>query len=233
MKEFDNFLEVFMTGDYFLIFLVLMLIILIVLVLALVKTRNDYMEVIMREERKLDSPDFLEDLTKENTSEAKEKVKDIKPIEDDLDLLESLKAEFQEDVIDENKPLIKQIDVPNVMTYDNVIDEYEDNEESNAVISTEELEKVTRDRMDTLGLNDNQAAIAKYEEEQEKKAIISYEQLLKNASNITLSYKKENNEKGCPKINKIEVKEKEVTQAISYLEEEEFLKILKEFRLSL
>ena len=233
MKEFDNFLEVFMTGDYFLIFLVLMLIILIVLVLALVKTRNDYMEVIMREERKLDSPDFLEDLTKENTSEAKEKVKDIKPIEDDLDLLESLKAEFQEDVIDENKPLIKQIDVPNVMTYGNVIDEYEDNEESNAVISTEELEKVTRDRMDTLGLNDNQAAIAKYEEEQEKKAIISYEQLLKNASNITLSYKKENNEKGCPKINKIEVKEKEVTQAISYLEEEEFLKILKEFRLSL
>ena len=210
-----------------------MLIILIVLVLALVKTRNDYMEVIMREERKLDSPDFLEDLTKENTSEAKEKVKDIKPIEDDLDLLESLKAEFQEDVIDENKPLIKQIDVPNVMTYDNVINEYEDNEESNAVISTEELEKVTRDRMDTLGLNDNQAAIAKYEEEQEKKAIISYEQLLKNASNITLSYKKENNEKGCPKINKIEVKEKEVTQAISYLEEEEFLKILKEFRLSL
>ena len=233
MKEFDNFLEVFMTGDYFLIFLVLMLIILIVLVLALVKTRNDYMEVIMREERKLDSPDFLEDLTKENTSEAKEKVKDIKPIEDDLDLLESLKAEFQEDVIDENKPLIKQIDVPNVMTYDNVINEYEDSEESNAVISTEELEKVTRDRMDTLGLNDNQAAIAKYEEEQEKKAIISYEQLLKNASNITLSYKKENNEKGCPKINKIEVKEKEVTQAISYLEEEEFLKILKEFRLSL
>ena len=233
MKEFDNFLEVFMTGDYFLIFLILMLIILVVLVLALVKTRNDYMEVIMREERKLDSPDFLEDLTKENTSEAKEKVKDIKPIEDDLDLLESLKAEFQEDVIDENKPLIKQIDVPNVMTYDKVIDEYEDSEESNAVISTEELEKVTRDRMDTLGLNDNQAAIAKYEEEQEKKAIISYEQLLKNASNITLSYKKENNEKGCPKINKIEVKEKEVTQAISYLEEEEFLKILKEFRLSL
>lgn len=233
MKEFDSFLEAFMTGDYFLIFLVLMLIILIVLVLALVKTRNDYMEVIMREERKLDSPDFLEDLTKENVSETKEEVKDIKPIEDDLDLLESLKAEFQEDVIDENKPLIKQIDVPNVMTYDKVIDEYEDNEESNAVISTEELEKVTKDRMETLGLNDNQAAIAKYEEEQEKKAIISYEQLLKNASNITLSYKKENNEKGCPKINKIEVKEKEVTQAISYLEEEEFLKILKEFRLSL
>ncbi|UKI57986.1 MAG: hypothetical protein L6V81_00490 [Clostridium sp.] len=56
MKEFDSFLEAFMTGDYFFnIFLMLMLIILIVLVLALVKTRNDYMEVITREEKKLDS----------------------------------------------------------------------------------------------------------------------------------------------------------------------------------
>lgn len=223
MKEFDSFLEAFMTGDYFLIFLILMLIILIVLVLALVKTRNDYMEVIMREEKKLDSPDFLEDLTS-----LKEEIK-----EEPKDLFESLKADSKEDVIDENKPLIKQIDVPNVVTYEKEINDYEDSEESNAVISTDELEKRTRERMDNLGLNDNQVAIAKYEEEQEKKAIISYEQLLKNASNITLSYKKENNEKGCPKINKIEIKEKEVTQAISYLEEEEFLKILKEFRLSL
>ncbi len=238
MEQFDSFLEAFMTGDYFLIFLVLMLIILVVLVLALVKTRNDYMEVIMREERKLDSPDFLEDLTtlKNNIKEDKEDI--FESLKSDLpsesnDLFESLKTDAKEDIIDENKPLIKQIDIPNVMTYDKVIDEYEDSEESNAVISTEELEKVTKDRMQSLGLNDNQAAIAKYEEEQEKKAIISYEQLLKNASNITLSYKKESNEKGCPKINKIEVQEKEVTQAISYLEEEEFLKILKEFRLSL
>ena len=180
MKEFDSFLEAFMTGDYFLIFLVLMLIILVVLVLALVKTRNDYMEVITREEKKLDSKDFLEDLTSLKTSMKDEEEKDIfESIKEDSheeDLFESLKADTKEDIIDENKPLIKQIDVPNVMTYDKVIDEYEDSEESNAVISTEELEKVTRDRMDTLGLNDNQAAIAKYEEEQEKKAIISYEQ---------------------------------------------------------
>ena len=72
-----------------------------------------------------------------------------------------------------------------------------------------------------------------YEEEQEKKAIISYEQLLKNASNITLTYKEEKNKKGAPKVNKIEVQEKEVTQAVSYVAEEEYLKILKEFRLSL
>ena len=43
--------------------------------------------------------------------------------------------------------------------------------------------------MNSLGLNDNQVAIQKYEEEQEKKAIISYEQLVKNASNISLTYK--------------------------------------------
>ena len=129
--------------------------------------------------------------------------------------------------------LVKQIDVPNVKTYDDIIEEYENGEEENAVISTEELEKVTRQRMEDLGMNDNQVAIQKYEEEQEKKAIISYEQLLKNASNITLTYKEEKNKKGAPKVNKIEVQEKEVTQAVSYVAEEEYLKILKEFRLSL
>ena len=50
MKEFDSFLEAFMTGDYFLIFLILMLIILLVLVLALVKTRTEYLEMVRREQ---------------------------------------------------------------------------------------------------------------------------------------------------------------------------------------
>ena len=162
--------------------------------------------------------------------------KDEKIIEEEPDILDELNnlmATSKEDMIDENKPLVKQIDVPNVKTYDDIIEEYENGEEENAVISTEELEKVTRKRMEDLGMNDNQVAIQKYEEEQEKKAIISYEQLLKNASNITLTYKEEKNKKGAPKVNKIEVQEKEVTQAVSYVAEEEYLKILKEFRLSL
>ena len=235
MENFDKFLETFMTGDFFLIFLILMLIILLVLVLALVKTRSEYLEMVRREQEKID----LESKFKKQIEEQKKSTevkKDEKVIEEEPDILDELNnlmATSKEDIIDENKPLVKQIDVPNVKTYDDIIEEYENGEEENAVISTEELEKVTRQRMEDLGMNDNQVAIQKYEEEQEKKAIISYEQLLKNASNITLSYKKENNEKGCPKINKIEVQEKEVTQAISYLEEEEFLKILKEFRLSL
>ena len=236
MENFDKFLETFMTGDFFLIFLILMLIILVTLVLALVKTRNEYLEIVRREQEKID----LE-------SKFKKPVEEVKPLEtkmeepkkedkeefDILDELNSLMATSKEDVIDENKPLVKQIDLPNVKTYDDVIEEYENGEEENAVISTEELERVTRQRMQDLGMNDNQVAIQKYEEEQEKKAIISYEQLLKNASNITLTYKEETNKKGAPKVNKIEVKEKEVTQAVSYVAEEEYLQILKEFRLSL
>ena len=66
------------------------------------------------------------------------------------------------------------------------------------------------------------------------KAIISYEQLLKNASNITLSYKQEDmKDKEAPRVNKIEVEQKEVVGVENYLAEEEFLKILKEFRMTL
>lgn len=235
MENFDKFLETFMTGDFFLIFLILMLIILLVLVLALVKTRTEYLEMVRREQEKID----LESKFKKQVEEPKKVTnvkKDEKIIEEEPDILDELNnlmATSKEDMIDENKPLVKQIDVPNVKTYDDIIEEYENGEEENAVISTEELEKVTRKRMEDLGMNDNQVAIQKYEEEQEKKAIISYEQLLKNASNITLTYKEEKNKKGAPKVNKIEVQEKEVTQAVSYVAEEEYLKILKEFRLTL
>ena len=189
--------------------------------------------MVRREQEKID----LESKFKKQIEEQKKSTevkKDEKVIEEEPDILDELNnlmATSKEDMIDENKPLVKQIDVPNVKTYDDIIEEYENGEEENAVISTEELEKVTRQRMEDLGMNDNQVAIQKYEEEQEKKAIISYEQLLKNASNIT--HKEEKNKKGAPKVNKIEVQEKEVTQAVSYVAEEEYLKILKEFRLSL
>lgn len=237
MENFEKFLETFMTGDFFLIFLILMLIILLVLVLALVKTRTEYLEMVRREQEKINleskfkKPVQVEEVKPTIEVKAEEKVTEEEP--DLLDELNKLMATSKEDMIDENKPLVKQIDVPNVKTYDDIIEDYENGEEENAVISTEELEKVTRQRMEELGMNDNQVAIQKYEEDQEKKAIISYEQLLKNASNITLTYKEETNKKGAPKVNKIEVQEKEVTQAVSYVAEEEYLKILKEFRLSL
>ena len=225
MENFNQFLDSFMTGDYFIVFIVFMLAILLVLVLALIKTRNDYMVMVKRELERTRELDELSKTVSPTTSVDEE--------QDILDDLDFLKATDEEDAIDENKPLIKQIDLASVKTYESIIEDYENSEEENAVISADELLKRSKERMEELGVSDNQAAIQKYEEEQEKKAIISYEQLLKNASNITLSYKEEMNKSGAPRINKIEIKEKEVTQAISYLEEEEFLNILKEFRLSL
>ena len=224
MNNIDKVIETFVSGDYFILFLVLTLAILVVLILALIKSRGEYNELLNYE---------LDRKKRKDNGE----VEVIEDEDDGSDILEDFKAllaDSKDDVIDENKPLIKQIDVPNVKTYVDEIDDYETSEEENAVISAEELEKRAKERLDALGTNDNQEAIAKYEEEQEKKAIISYEQLLKNASNITLSYKEESSkDKDAPKINKIEAHQKEVTGTENYLEEEEFLKILKSFRESL
>ena len=218
MNNIDKVIEAFVGGDYFLLFLVLTLAILIVLILALIKSRGEYNELL----------NYELDKKKRNEIENEDTNNDI------LDDLQSLMAETKEDVIDEDKPLIKQIDIHDIEKKNNLVNDYEANEEENAVISADELEKRTKERLDALGTTDNQEIIAKYEEEQEKKAIISYEQLLKNASNITLSYKEEEyKEKDAPRVNKIEAHQKEVSGAENYLAEEEFLRILKEFRTSL
>ena len=225
MWNIDKVFESFASGDYFIIFLILTLAILLVLVLALIKSRNEYNDLLKQ---------GLEKNDKEDKEDNKENELTLFDEDDILSDLEALKASTKEDIIDEDKPLIKQIDVGEVKTYDDVIDDYESSEEENAVISREELEERTKERRDALGDSENQIAIAAYEEEQEKKAIISYEQLLKNASNITLTYKEEENrKKDAPKIAKIEVEQKEVSEPEVYLEQEEFLKILKEFRVSL
>jgi hypothetical protein len=221
MRNIDKVIDAFVTGDYFIIFLILTLAILLVLVLALVKSRGEYNELLR--------------LELEKNKKHKDDNSIISVDEDDiLSELDDLRASTKDDIVDINKPLIKQIDISNLKTYDDIINDYESSEEENAVISREELEQKAQERRDALGDSENQIAIAAYEEEQEKKAIISYEQLLKNASNITLTYKEENREeKDAPKINKVEVEQKEVSAPELYLEQEEFLKILKEFRVSL
>ena len=230
MENFSDFMNLFMTGDYFIIFLVLMLIIFAVLIMALVKTRMQYLEIINAEKTKNEETSINDKIVNSKIDDSIEKIEDDGDILDDLD---KLIAQTKEDTIKENEPLYTQVNIPQVKTYDDVINDYESSEEEEAVISSEELEKKTKERMNSLGLNDNQVAIQKYEEEQEKKAIISYEQLVKNASNISLTYKEEDIGSGAPKVNKIEIQEKEVTPPENYLKEEEFLSILKEFRLSL
>lgn len=213
MANLDKVIDTFLDGDYFIIFMLLMFIIIIVLIIALFKSKEDSVRVVR-------DTDFNR-LDNENQDNF-------------FDELDSLKATTKDDIIDEEKPLIKQISIPEVKTYDDIISGYEDEDEENAVISANELEQRTKNRMNELGTNNNKIAIEKYEEEQENKAIISYEQLLKNANNITLSYKEEEKKnEDAPRINKIEITQKEVSEPENYLEEEEFLKILKSFRMSL
>ncbi len=211
MSNFDMFLDTFINGDYFLVFLAIVVMILVVLVVALIKTREDYKELLVKEE--LDQKEELND-TKE-------------------DFFGDLLASNTEETIESDKPLIKQIDVSALKTYDDEINEYEVNEEEHAIISAEELNEKTQERINELGSTANQAVIDRYEEEQENKAIISYEQLLKNASNITLSYKQEKTASDSPRINKVELEKREISAPDNYLAEEEFLKILKEFRINL
>lgn len=215
----DAFIDSFVKGDYFILFLVIVLLILLVLVLALVKSREDYKELLTKD------IDFKKKEEKEKEPEETTSVSD----DDILSELTDLMSKSKEDTVDMDKPIIKDI-----KSYDDTIRDYEAFEEESAVISADELEQRKQERMDALGSTENQEAIAKYEEEQEKKAIISYEQLVKNASNITLSYtEEEQKSKDAPKVTKIEVKETEVSAPDSYLAEEEFLSILKEFRINL
>ena len=209
MEKIELFLDAFVNADTFLLFIVVMVIILFVLIMALFKTRNDVIELKNEKEIKKDN----------NV---------------DNSILNDIIATSEEDKVDNNESLVREVKIPTVETYEDEIDKYEDSEEENAIISADELQKKKEERLKALGANNNEEAIRKYEEEQERKAIISYEQLVKNASNITLTYtEEEKTTTDAPTVNKIEVKEKEVTPAEDYINEEEFLRILKEFRVKL
>ena len=230
MSNIMSFVNTFVTEDYFIIFLIIMLLILIVLIMALIKTRNQYYE-------ELGSKFSLEDELLKRMGDTDENINIAKEVlNDDAEVLnESVQ---NNDAINKNDLVMNSTNKSDEVKEDNtnfysLIDNYENNEEENAVISTDELERRKQEKFDELGVSDNEAMIQKYEEEQEKKAIISYEQLLRNAANISISYTEEKREDGAPKVNKIEVEKKDVTEAQSYIEEEQFLKILKDFRTSL
>ena len=206
------------------------ILILIVLIMALIKTRNQYYE-------ELGSKFSLEDELLKRMGDTDENINIAKEVlNDDSKVLNE--SSQNNDAINKDDLVMNSTNKSDELKEDNtnfysLIDNYENNEEENAVISTDELERRKQEKFDELGVSDNEAMIQKYEEEQEKKAIISYEQLLRNAANISISYTEEKREDGAPKVNKIEVEKKDVTEAQSYIEEEQFLKILKDFRTSL
>ncbi len=230
MSNIMSFVNTFVTEDYFIIFLIIMLLILIVLIMALIKTRNQYYE-------ELGSKFSLEDELLKRMGDTDENINIAKEVlNDDSKVLNE--SSQNNDAINKDDLVMNSTNKSDEVKEDNtnfysLIDNYENNEEENAVISTDELERRKQEKFDELGVSDNEAMIQKYEEEQEKKAIISYEQLLRNAANISISYTEEKREDGAPKVNKIEVEKKDVTEAQSYIEEEQFLKILKDFRTSL
>lgn len=209
MSDFQKFIEIFISEDYFIIFLALLFIILIILVIALIKTKKDYNELNYINNYKNINNDIIDSV---------KEIKDLKE-EDNKSDIESI--------------INNIVLAPQIKTYENLIDEYECSEEENAVISTEELERKTKERIEALGLNENETIIQQYEEEQEQKAIISYEQLLKNASNINVTYIEEKRDEDAPKVDKIEILERNIEPAQSYIAEEDFLNILKEFRVLL
>ena len=217
--DFKDFISTLITEDFFAIFLIIMSMILLVLIMAVLKTRKQYLTI-------------YENIDEGETVETEE-------YDDAMMLFESLiSKDLEEETVPAANSGIKEdirfdIPIPIEQTYSNIIEDYENDEEKHAVISTSELERRTQERKEEMGVSSNQAMIDKYEEEQERKAIISYEQLLKNASNITITYKEEKTVAGAPKINRIEVQETVVTEPQCYLDEEQFLKILKEFRLTL
>lgn len=198
--------------------------------MALIKTRNQYYE-------ELGSKFSLEDELLKHMGDTDENINIAKEVlNDDSKVLNE--SSQNNDAINKDDLVMNSTNKSDEVKEDNtnfysLIDNYENNEEENAVISTDELERRKQEKFDELGVSDNEAMIQKYEEEQEKKAIISYEQLLRNAANISISYTEEKREDGAPKVNKIEVEKKDVTEAQSYIEEEQFLKILKDFRTSL
>ena len=114
----------------------------------------------------------------------------------------------------------------------NPIEAYELDEEANAVISTKELESIEKERDELYGAENNAKLIEEYETEQENKAIISYSELLKNANSLELEYiEKPKEDEEAPVVKQVEVKQS--FKGVTYVAEEEYLKLLKELRKNL
>lgn len=216
MNSLREFFNMFFTTDYFLILLIILLLVLLVITIHLIKVENYY----KKNKNNLNelNDDILEDQD-DNTlvlnfgnenNDYKDSFKEISPrLQDKFDNIEKILSDKNE----------------------KEIEKYENDEEKSAIISTEELESLSKDKGFEIGNNKN--LIIQYEEEQEKKAIISYEELLKNASSLKVSYKDETNNENGPIVRKIELEKPNIERNLNYIEETNFLSTLKDFRANL
>lgn len=207
----NNFIELLVRGDFFLIFLLVIALVIVATIIYLIKLQLD--EKVYFD----DEDDNEEEIFKVNSTD-KEMNEDIKPI----------KQIKQERFNFEEKPKVED------KKYD-YIKSYEDEQEEMAIISASELERRIKEMKDNNEYETHEKRIEEYEEEQENKAIISYEELLRRASMNTISYESEENVGGI-KIGKVDTNKIETyseTNDKPYYKEEAFLQSLKEFRRAL
>ena len=207
----NNFIELLVRGDFFLIFLLVIALVIVATIIYLIKLQLD-------EKVYFDDEDDNEEEIFNVNSTDKEMNEDIKPIKQ----IKQERFNFEEEPKAEDKK------------YD-YIKSYEDEQEEMAIISASELERRIKEMKDNNEYETHERRIEEYEEEQENKAIISYEELLRRASMNTISYESEENVGGI-KIGKVDTNKIETyseTNDKPYYKEEAFLQSLKEFRRAL
>lgn len=200
----NNFIELLIKGDFFLIFLLVIMIIIISTIIYLIKLQMN--EKIYYEDEEDDELD--NSITaKIETSQAEVNPKKF----------EQEKFNFDKETSKNNEDYIKR---------------YEEEQEELAIISAKELENRIAEMKKNNEFESHEKRIEEYEQEQENKAIISYEELLKRATSSSISYESEENIGGI-KIGKVDTNKIETyseTNDKPYYKEEAFLESLKEFR---
>lgn len=242
MDKFINLLYVFFNGDFFVVIIVALILILSVVLVGLIKVQKENERLIeesnalkenvvkeVEEDVKEKEEVLVEANVEKNINEAivKEEPAKEENIEKTEEVIEEVKEELEkplEEEILEIKEENKEEDVINP------IEAYEQDEEANAVISTKELESIEKERNELYGAENNAKLIEEYETDQENKAIISYSELLKNAQGLELEYiEKPKEDDNAPVVKQVELKNQQL-KGVNYAAEEEYLRILKEFR---
>ena len=228
MSSWNDFVKIVLHGEYFIIFIAVLMIIIASIIIYLIKLQitssfNEYEE------------DEVEEM-----KEVKEKKEIEKPIlvqsqfnfnNEELNNNEFVVSDDVLEKTQELKEIVEDISKIENKEYEH-IEQYEKEQEENAIISYEDLLQRKSD-IETGKIVIDDETTKNYEEEQEEKAIISYEELLEKASGTVLASKDES----VPgiKITRVAPVNKGESLEITrpYYKEEEFLRTLKEFRASL
>lgn len=225
MSSWNDFVEIVLHGEYFIIFIAVLMIIIASIIIYLIK---------------LQITSSFNEYDEEEQEEVKEKKEIEKPIlvqsqfnfnNEELDNNEFVVSDDVLEKTQELKEIVEDISKIENKEYEH-IEQYEKEQEENAIISYEELSQRKSD-IETGKIVLDDETTKNYEEEQEEKAIISYEELLEKASGTVLASKDES----VPgiKITRVAPVNKGESLEITrpYYKEEEFLRTLKEFRASL